>query len=60
MVTPSGFLQKDTVYSQYDLDLAENMYFSHPYDYGAYQFNVLFSVPMACLDEVEINPGICM
>jgi len=60
MVMPAGFLQKDTVYSQYDLDLAENMYFSHPYDYGAYQFDVMFSIPKACLDDVEINPQSCI
>jgi len=58
MITPVGFLQKDTVYSQYDLDLAENQYFSYPYDYGAYQFNIKFSIPKSalCFDEIEIDP----
>ena len=62
MVTPTGQLPKDTVYSQYDLDLAENMYFSYPYDYGAFEYSVLFSVPLtaSCLDEIILDPQTCI
>lgn len=56
-ITPSGFLPKDTVYSQYDLDLAENMYFSFPYDYAAFSYTVNFSIPMACLDAITLDPS---
>jgi len=60
MVTPIGEMPKDSVYSQYDLDLAENMYFAYPYDYAAFQFNIVFSVAKSCLDKIVINPESCI
>jgi len=59
MTIPIGELTKDTVYSQYDLDLAENMYFAFPYDYAAFQFDVVFAIPKNCLDAVTIDPDLC-
>ncbi|HCC71260.1 MAG TPA: hypothetical protein DEQ09_08940 [Bacteroidales bacterium] len=59
LVVPIGELDKETVYSQYDLDLAENMYFAFPYDYAAFQFNVIFAIPKNCLDKIIIDPDEC-
>lgn len=60
MVTPRSFLPKDSVYAQYDLDLAENMYFAYPYDYSAFSFDIVFRLPMACLDAITLDPLTCI
>lgn len=58
-VEPVNELPKETVYSNYDLNLEENMYFAFPYDYGAFEFEVIYRIPKACLDEVIIDPDVC-
>ena len=59
VVFPQSELPKDTVYSAYDLNLEENMYFAFPYDYGAFEFEVIYRVPKNCLDEIIIDPDVC-
>lgn len=58
-IEPVNELPKETVYSNYDLNLEENMYFAFPYDYGAFEFEVVYRIPKACLDAVVIDPDVC-
>lgn len=59
LVIPQGELPKDTVYSNYDLDLAHNLYFAFPYDYAAFDIDVVYAIAKNCLDEIVIDPNIC-
>jgi len=59
VVFPAGEAVKETVYSAYDLNLEENMYFAFPYDYGAFEFEVVYRIPKNCLDEIIIDPDVC-
>ena len=59
-VEPLNELPKETVYSAYDLNLEENLYFAFPYDYGAFEFDVMYRIPPNCLDAVVIDPDVCI
>lgn len=48
------------IFSEYEYDEAQLQYLIHPFDYGALNYNVHFSMNPLCTDPIEIIPADCL
>lgn len=59
-ITQANIIKGSDIFSPYSYDEAENQYLIFPFDYFAVDFTVNFRVPFACINNVTLNPAICL